>query len=141
MKKIEATVSYADGSEDTWKEKYNIKEDADPQKYMEDMIKCFNRTLRKNERPRRLISVEILDDPAIQQHIWEKTNLVTINGRNGLYDEYRCEICGITGKRYGLENVIRDRKYRAKCYETCTSTIQHFLKKGGSLKGREENAT
>lgn len=46
-----------------------------------------------------------------------------------MYDTVICDICGITGRRYGIgEEVERDRKYKAKCYETCTSTLEHLRK-------------
>lgn len=51
-------------------------------------------------------------------HKWEKQNLVTIKGRDGLYDLVTCSQCGMKGKRfslysvkvtgrYSLENVVR----------------------------------
>ena len=48
-----------------------------------------------------------------------KTNLVTVMGVYGSYDVMKCVRCGITGKRYGLVDIKRDPKYKAKKYETC----------------------
>ena len=36
---------------------------------------------------------------------WSKVNLVTIKGRSGMYDLYRCSECGYEKKYYGL---VRD---------------------------------
>jgi len=53
-------------------------------------------------------------------HKWEKVNLVTIDGKDGMYDKYRCTRCGITGKRFGLSNTIRrDKRYADSKYEFC----------------------
>ena len=37
-------------------------------------------------------------------HEWEKTNLVTIEGKRP-YDIYKCKRCGITGKSYRLGTI------------------------------------
>lgn len=54
------------------------------------------------------------------RHDWKKINLVTISKRGRLYDAYRCKRCGITGKRFGLDDiVVRDKKYWNKKYFYC----------------------
>jgi hypothetical protein len=35
-------------------------------------------------------------------YVWEKQNLVTKKDREGLYDLYKCRICGMKFKRRGL---------------------------------------
>jgi len=54
-------------------------------------------------------------------HQWEKQNLVTKTDKIGLYDEYRCERCGVTVKRYGLGPIVCN----APCKPAKTSTDIH----------------
>ena len=42
------------------------------------------------------------DMPGRYTHRWGKVNLVTLSGRDGMYDLLRCEKCGEEIKRYGL---------------------------------------
>lgn len=51
-------------------------------------------------------------------HDWEKMNQVGITSRRGIYDEFRCKLCGLRGKSYTLgllEIAERDRKKAAMC--------------------------
>ena len=53
-------------------------------------------------------------------HWWQKTSLVTKGDRFGMYDVYECVRCGITGKRYGLnERIAVDSRFKAKRIRTC----------------------
>lgn len=123
MKKIKATIT--DGNS-TWSEEYNIEDSIDAEKYMINMLDNFNSSLRHGEKKRILVSVEHIGE-GIQEHKWEKTNGATLRGNKGYYDKYKCKICGITGKRYGIGGSIqRDSIYKAKCYENCTSTLKHL---------------
>ena len=89
------------------------------QKWAEETIANFNKTLRPGEKARRLIGVKIIGE-SVRQHQWHKTNLVTISKGGQMYDAYRCDHCGATGKRFGLdEHVTRDAKYRAQRWENC----------------------
>lgn len=47
-------------------------------------------------------------------HTWEKTNLVTIQGKGGKgYDTYRCIYCGLTAKMYSFgELCVEDRSHK-----------------------------
>jgi site-specific recombinase XerD len=46
-----------------------------------------------------------------KEHTWQKTNLVTQEDRQGMYDSYRCTTCGLTGKRRSLAGgIIPDKK-------------------------------
>lgn len=126
MKKIKANIS--DGNI-TWSEDYDIADDIDATIYMNRILDNFNSSLRQGENKRILISVEEIGE-GTAQHKWVKTSGATIQGAYGLYDKYKCKICGITGKRYGIgSEVKRDSKYKAKCYENCTSTLEHLKKK------------
>lgn len=90
------------------------------------MVQRFNETLRPGERPRVLLNVEADESTefAKGKHTWRKWSLVT---EAGGYDIYKCETCGITGKRHGLEpEIIRDPK--AKVYARC-DTAQEKLKR------------
>lgn len=106
-------------------EEYNINNNLDPLEYAEKLISNFNETLRPGESSRKLIDVKIVDKKSIVQtnHQWEKQNLFTITGKDGLYDNLKCVNCGITAKRYGFNNIIRDKKYKAKIYNTCEGAI------------------
>ena len=49
-----------------------------------------------------------LNDP---NHKFSKVNLVTQRGRGQMFDTYKCEYCGLTGKRFGIgSNSIHVRK-------------------------------
>jgi len=103
-----------------WWEEF-VKETDDADRCAREMVDYFNNTLRPNELPRRVLFVEELDEEETE-HDWVKSCLVTQLGRSDSrgHDTYRCERCGITGKRYGLDSCIeRDRKYQAKKYRTC----------------------
>lgn len=39
---------------------------------------------------------------SLNDHDFDKSNLVTLRDRNGSYDEYKCTHCGLIGKRYGI---------------------------------------
>lgn len=39
-------------------------------------------------------------------HLFAKTNLVTIIKNKAAYDEYTCERCGLSGKRYGIDDKV-----------------------------------
>lgn len=126
MKKIIAKIT--DGNV-TWDEKYNIADDIDMTSYINNILDNFNSSLRPNENKRTLVSVDEIGK-GTEKHKWSKTSGATIQGTHGMYDKYVCKVCGITGKRYGLSSEVkRDSKYNAKCYETCTSTLEHLKKK------------
>lgn len=113
----------------TWKETYDIESNIDPKLYAEQLIANFNATLRPNESPRELVGVEIIESNSevIHQHDWSKQNLATLKNRNGYYDAMKCSRCGVTGKRYGIgSGVVRDSKYKAKCYGTCEGAIKQL---------------
>lgn len=103
-----------------WEESYDKPVD-DPAKWAQDTISWFNRTRRPGELPRTFVGVRIVGDS--EEHVWEKTNLVTIVYRDRLYDTARCTCCGVTGRRYGLSpEVVRDRVFKAKKYAKCKGT-------------------
>lgn len=113
-------------------EEYVIDEGVDPEDYCRVMIDNFNNTLRHGESPRELLGVKVLDEGYEEkEHTWIKQNMFTIVNARGVYDEYRCDMCGITGKRYGVGNpILRDSKYKAKVYSNCTTAIKHLNKRG-----------
>lgn len=106
----------------------NIK---DAKAYAKTLIDDFNNTLRPNEQPRELLEVVVLDAESRKQHSWSKTNLITIQPRRGAsYDTYECQICGVTGRRYGLaESVTIDKKYSANVYQRCDTAEDHLKKR------------
>jgi len=103
------------------KEEINTPEHAEA--WCKAAIDNFNSTLREHERPRVFLSVEMIGKSDIK-HAWGKTNLITVMGKEVIYDTYQCSVCGITGKRYGLsERITRDGRYKAQKYEFCVSSI------------------
>jgi hypothetical protein len=105
-----------------WWETYNENTD-DPVAYSKKLIEGFNNFLRPHESPRTLLSVEVLQSENTN-HEWVKlTNGQSIRFRGNLVDLHQCSKCGITGKRYGLNSVIKiDSKYRAKKYRECKAS-------------------
>src|SRR4051812_3725527 len=105
-----------------WWEDYEKPVD-DAQKCASDIIAYWNSTLRDHEKPRELLEVVVVDERRDSgQHNWEKTNSFTITGRGGNYDAFRCTLCKITGRRYGLvSTIVRDRDFKAKKFERCVA--------------------
>jgi hypothetical protein len=74
-------------------------------------------------KERELVSVEILDSTNHIEHVWRKTNLVTVSDSSGMYDAYACENCGVTGRRYGIGGPLRrDKKFKANKYRFCDTS-------------------
>ena len=104
-----------DPDSSAWKELYDrpaIGNKEEAEKCGSEIVKFFNSTLGPNEKPRKFVGVEVISDDTMV-HSWDKTNAVTILKGGSMYDTYRCLVCGITGKRYGLSTIITiDYKYR-----------------------------
>lgn len=114
-------------------ETYTIDDSTDPTDYANSLIDSFNRTLRVDESPRELVSVEVtkLSSVVGHNHDWEKQNLITIVKSGNAYDIMKCSRCNVTGKRYGIGGEVRrDSKYKAKIYNTCESAINQIEKLG-----------
>ncbi len=95
-----------------------IENITDPESYAKEIIENFNNTLRPNEKRRKYLGYEIISDK--QLHEWEKTNGATVFIKGNPFDLFQCSVCGITGKRYGVNSIIcRDPKYKAAKYEYC----------------------
>jgi hypothetical protein len=125
------------GEDEEWWESYNKSEILtleDAQKWADKVIKSFNHNLRKNEKERELLDVQLdSTSSVVLRHTWEKTNLVTVFKRGEYYDTYRCTHCGVTGKRYSLNGaVIRDTKYKAKVYGDCAKSKKKLSQKNNS---------
>lgn len=86
------------------------------------MIKQFNRgeVARYGRAARRRRALDIVFEGESNLHIWEKTNLVTLMKSGTPYDAYKCKTCGVTGKRFGLnDHIPRDKKYQHPRYRDC----------------------
>ena len=120
--KFNIIVSHIDNTA-TWKEDYNrleVRDLNDAAKWGANLIDNFNATLRPGEKARKFHGVEPAEDSeANAPHEWHKTNLVTISDRTGLYDRMTCLRCNITAKRFGVDSLVVDKKFRAKKYLTC----------------------
>ena len=119
------------GSDNSWWEEYeeNI---SDPQKWAEEIISEFNDSLREGEKAREVISVEIIKKDTTKNHSWDKTNAGTLQRGGEIFDKYECNVCGVTGKRFGIGGnyVKRDHEYKAKVYRRCDTALAHIEKRG-----------
>lgn len=108
-----------------WGERYQ-KETDNPEQWGRDLIAWFNSTTRTSESKRKFIRVEIHGEVPPPEHAWSKTSLVTQQHAGRMFDKMKCERCGITGKRFRLnQNIKRDSEFRAKLYARCDLTIKH----------------
>lgn len=115
-----------------WKEEYD-RTCTDAHAESQSIIDFFNSTLRPHEKPRRLVRVDVQDITSEgPEHIWIKTNVVTImrSGGRSHYDAFECTKCGITGKKTALgDPVVRDRQFKAQLYDDCReSRIKRGIK-------------
>lgn len=110
----------------TWWEEYDqprIEDIEEAKAWAAETLTRFNRTLRPNERARKILRVESIGGST--EHKWVKTSMVTQVGTHHLkgktFDAYRCEKCGITGKRFRLDGpVVRDPAYRQVKFGICS---------------------
>ena len=132
--KFKLWVKYAgEPDERAWAEaedRSNVKTLKQAETWGREIIARFNAThYSKHERDREFVRVEM--EGASDDHDWEKTNLFTVMARGGgHYDTYKCRVCGITGRRYGLEmSIQRDTKYVGQGYASCEKSVQLMTRK------------
>lgn len=111
--KISARIQIHDPEKTIYKEVFEAETDH-PTEYVKSILNRFNASLKKGEHPRSIIGrARILDKTNRRKHVWEKTNLVTIEKSGSMYDTCRCSNCGITGKRSTLGgSPVIDKKYK-----------------------------
>lgn len=63
-----------------------------------------------------------------KSHNFQKTNLVTLRDASGMHDTYECSHCGLSGKRYGMNEFIVVKKIIA-CTNKPTIVPQNNLGK------------
>jgi hypothetical protein len=121
--KINITITHNDGTNEPWVEDYDkpqVKTIDDANEFAVALIQQFNNTLRPGEKSRKVLFVEIAGESGPPDHDWSKMNLVTVmDPRLGFYDILQCTRCGITAKRFGLDRILIDRKFRAKKFQKC----------------------
>ena len=129
--KFRILVAYRDEreEEEPWWEEFD-KNVSDVKRWARETIEWFNSYCSLGERARLLVRVEILDEKSQKEHSWEKQNLVTVISGGEIYDVMRCSVCGVTGKRHGLVEMVElDRKYKYKVYARCDTAFCHLEKK------------
>ncbi|MEE9366476.1 MAG: hypothetical protein V3W44_07310 [Dehalococcoidales bacterium] len=105
--------------------------------WAEKTLESFNDTLYPNEEPRDLVSVTLDDPGAIAEHSWRKTSLAgQADGDGAIYDKMRCENCGMTARRYGIDQISVDKLYKwrgvlKRPFQRC-DTAKAFLDAGGN---------
>lgn len=107
---------------DEWWEEYDINLNEDEvQRQAERIVESFNASLRPGESPRKLLKVEILTKKNTQHEWTKRMDGMSVKFRGITVDLMYCEKCRITGKRSGLNYIIkRDSKYKAKKYSDCS---------------------
>lgn len=125
--KFKLKVSSESGGE--WWEDYD-KDIPDPEAWAKETVDRFNATLRPREKPRTLLAVEVIDRDNAKFHKWVKrTDGMSVGFRGVMVDLMYCKKCGITGKRYGLQEYVTiDSKFRKKAFREC-HTAQIEMKK------------
>ena len=99
-------------------EEYEINLD-DPEYWCKNTIENFNKTLMPDESTREYIGFKIIDANNYT-HQWRKKSLTTQKDKDGFFDAYICDKCGITGKKRKLDKgVINDKQYNYKKYKDC----------------------
>ena len=141
MRQLFVTVAADANRDDKWVETYTegAKQygfpagHEDPERWARELVQHFNDTLRPGEKPRVILGVEIrnvTEDVAEKtklEHVWEKTNLVTIEKRGQMYDTARCTRCGATSKRFGVGRHQLDPRFknRVNCPGPSRTVKQH----------------
>lgn len=118
--KYKIAVQFVQGGE-PWEEDYDdahVTTDAEAMNKGAALVQHFNDTLRPGEKARKFLGARIVGEG--ESHDWHKVNLITQTRGRQNFDTMRCELCKITGKRFGLgPSVKRDSIYRAKKYAKC----------------------
>lgn len=120
--KFEISVRDKDGGGEPWMEQQDRPEVttlAQAEEWGRMVIANFNASLQPHEREREFLSAAMTGEES-DIHEFFKVNLVTVSDSHGMYDAYRCENCGVTGKRRSLEGaIVRDSQFMAPSYASC----------------------
>lgn len=65
-------------------------------------------------------------DASSGNHVWDKTNLVTIVKGRRSYDTVVCKGCGIKGKRYNFHEVAVDGRVKASKITSCPNPLSTY---------------
>ena len=122
--KIEITCK-DERREEPWTEEYDIDSNLNPETWALELIERFNASLRSGETKRTVISVRKLG--AGTDHSWVKrTGGMSVQFRGQMVDLMFCSVCGVTGKRSGLNPRVKlDSKYSKVKYKICTRGGHH----------------
>ena len=65
-------------------------------------------------------------DAGSGNHVWDKTNLVTIVKGRKSYDTVVCKGCGIKGKRYNMQEIAVDGRVKASTLTSCPNPLSTY---------------
>lgn len=118
MKTVIALIA---NDKESWTEDFQMPDAENPFTWVNNLVQEFNDTLRPGERVRKLIRVRTkLPNGYPVPHEWEKASIVTEEANGRTFDRYRCKICGITGKRFGLGGtIVKDKRYNKEKHRMC----------------------
>jgi hypothetical protein len=107
-----------------WWENYD-KDVSDVEEFCKHAVEeIWNGNLRPHEKKREFIKCEIIENSNDKFHKWFKlTSGMSVEFRGQIVDLVKCSVCGITGKRYGLDDKVKiDSKYRKKAFQNCDTS-------------------
>lgn len=120
--KFQVYVKEAREGSEPWWESYDDNEVTTTEQALafgKKAVTYFNDTLRPGEAAREVLDARIVGEGKGAAHSYRKQNLYTLSDHRGYFDNVKCEVCGVTARRYGVDHIVRQAPYRAKKYQYC----------------------
>lgn len=123
-----------DPDEKSWWEEYD-KPTSDPHQWAKEIVQYFNDTLRPKEKPRELLEVIVDSEENDNHHKWNKlTSEMTVydNREKTYFDGYKCSVCGLYARKYGLNGDIQlypPSKFKATYWQNCRKAKEKLSKR------------